>query len=892
MGSRRWSHVIIPIISATIAVAVHGESTGQPASDDPLPLPKGVGSGAPTPAGSSTVESNDVPPLAPSPARFAVTPFYNHSEAKAWDWLVAGAPFEIAEKTEEVLGLEPTGGPLRVGDKMIEPEIEPVAAFGVERDAEWVVTGWVDRPNWQLRIAATLWKVTRDKDKAATAVVVAEAQRTGDPKTYHQLLGETIGQMWTKGAGIQIDLARQAKLTRSLANDVYAVNLMSRGLGYLVGVPNGVDLKKAEHDLERAVFIDPKCPEAQRLLGELYLMLSTADPKTGGDPKLASRANGKFAYANDLAPDNIAALRAAATGATKNGKHEVARDLLRKLVVKKPWDLAARYAYGSALWQTGDGVAAEKQLTQVIARVPDHLPARRVLALIYASRGDTSKLLGELESIAQRAPADLEVKADLATAYGSVGKWDRASTTLEQIAAVRPNDLPLLMRIGDARRYHGDLDGALQWYARSARLAPDSSMPGFVIAQAQFDANRLADAIRTYTGLQRYTADVGAAEHNLGAIALLQNRGTDAAWYLRRAVKNQPRVVQTWRALIAAELTRKDHETALKQLDRAAAMWTSDPQLDYLSGVALALAGERAAARSKLTRALALDKSLTAARTAMAQLDAGAAVALVFTPEIVRPWGDARAITSALERYEAIARTMATTRRTYQNAFLSLIAAFGKGPLSPVKKPQPRTCPIDRVAPLWATAQAELRKYERLGSELEAAYRFIARHDEIGATAALLPNGRTQVTGAKAGFRTALADVGELRAEWARGAVPELRFAGCSDKLLAAAVADPERYRIIQRDNPDPKPAPQPPRPKARATFYVDNTKCPDAVDVWIDGTILGQVAPGRRSALVADGGERTLCLIGPGAAQCGDRGTVRQVYLHDGWTATLHCPK
>ena len=54
----------------------------------------------------------------------------------------------------------------------------------------------------------------------------------------------------------------------------------------------------------------------------------------------------------------------------------------------------------------------------------------------------------------------------------------------------------------------------------------------------------------------------------------------------------------------------------------------------------------------------------------------------------------------------------------------------------------------------------------------------------------------------------------------------------------------------------------------------------------------LGQVAPGRRSALVADGGERTLCLLVPGAPQCGDRGTVRQVYLHDGWSVKMHCPK
>jgi hypothetical protein len=118
----------------------------------------------------------------------------------------------------------------------------------------------------------------------------------------------------------------------------------------------------------------------------------------------------------------------------------------------------------------------------------------------------------------------------------------------------------------------------------------------------------------------------------------------------------------------------------------------------------------------------------------------------------------------------------------------------------------------------------------------------------------------------------------------------ELRAVGCTDKLLAAAVADPGHYHVIEEDRPEPVPTHAVARAKPRSTFFVDNTRCRDPVDVWIDGRQIGQVAPGRRSALVADGGERTLCLLGPGAAQCGDRGTVRQVYLHDGWSVTMHC--
>jgi hypothetical protein len=100
------------------------------------------------------------------------------------------------------------------------------------------------------------------------------------------------------------------------------------------------------------------------------------------------------------------------------------------------------------------------------------------------------------------------------------------------------------------------------------------------------------------------------------------------------------------------------------------------------------------------------------------------------------------------------------------------------------------------------------------------------------------------------------------------------------------------RYKVIAEDTPDPLPTRPPPRAKPRTTFFVDNTRCSDPVEGWIDGAHIGQVAPGRRSALVTDGGERTLCLLVPGGAQCGDRGTLRQVYLHDGWSTTMHCIK
>jgi len=559
-------------------------------------------------------------------------------------------------------------------------------------------------------------------------------------------------------------------------------------------------------------------------------------------------------------------------------------------VTRRPWDLEARYELGAALWRTGNPGGAEKQLEQVTARRPDHLAARRVLVLIHASRSETRKLVAELEAIALRAPGDLEIKADLASAYGAVSQWDRAIAALEVIARARPADVALHVRIGDAHRKQRDLDGALAWYARASKLAPESSWPGYAAAQALFDAGKLAEASHAYTSLQRYREDLPAAEQALGAIALVQNRPDDAAWYLRRAAVEAPRSLVTWRALIAAELARKDATTALKDAGAALPTWPNDAQLRYLAGVAYAMQGERTEARRELAAAVTADAALVAPRAALGTLDAGGNVALQFTPELARPWGDADAIGGALDRYAAVAQAMAQARAGYQRALLGLLGVLNRGPDAPAKPAPVRSCPITRLAPSWAAAQRELAATERLGVDLEATWRFIARHDEAGATASLLPNARTQVAAARKAWKLALADVAELRAEWGRALGPELRAVGCTDRLLTAAVADPARYHVVEEDQPAPIPTTQPPRARARATFYVDNTRCRDPVEVWIDGAQLGQVASGRRSALVADGGERTLCLLVPGAAQCGDRGTVRQVYLHDGWSATMHC--
>lgn len=817
-----------------------------------------------------------VPDWAAGPPVVAVTPFENHVvKGTSYDWIVAEAPFEIAMKTQAAFGLDPAHPPLWVTHG-VPPVAESVAAVAAETHASFVVTGWFDKLGEDLRIAIVVWKVD-----GASAIVVGDAKAQGAQPAFHVTLGTALGAAWqqAKIAPAILSDAQTVQLTRSLAHDIYPVFMLGRGLGLLTGTIGGApDLKGAEHDLERAVFLDPKLAEAQRVLGELYLRAGV------GDPRAAARAAAKFNYATDLAPDDVAALRAAALATAASSKWEAALELFVRLVAKQPWDLEAREGLGEALWHIGDAKGAEHQLEQVTQRRPEGLVARRVLVLIHSSRGDTKKLISELEAIAQRAPGDLETRSDLAAAYAAIRDYPRAIAALEAVAKARPDDLALALRVGDAHRKHNDLPAALAWYARAGKLAADSSAPGFAIAQTNYDAGKLAEANRTYTALQRFTIDAPAAEHALGVIALAQHRPDDAAWYLRKAVRDAPRALESRRAVIVAELARKDGAAALAQATTALAYWPDDQVLHYLAGLAHALLGESEVAQ----REYRLAPELAAARSALA----GRMAPVLYQPDLVRPWGDTEALAAELVTYAKLAEAMANVRGAYQTEILAMLGATNKGPAARAKASPVTTCPLDAVAPAWAAAHANAARFERLGTELEASYKRIARHDDLGLAAGLLPSARLALASTKHSFALALADARELRAELVRGVAPELRAVGCSDKLLAAAVADPRRYHQIEEDRPEAIPEHTPPRAKPRSTFFVDNSGCPDVVTVWIDGKQLGEVAPGRRSALVADGGERSMCLLQPGSVKCGDRGTVRQIYLHDGWSVTMHCPK
>ena len=284
------------------------------------------------------------------------------------------------------------------------------------------------------------------------------------------------------------------------------------------------------------------------------------------------------------------------------------------------------------------------------------------------------------------------------------------------------------------------------------------------------------------------------------------------------------------------------------------------------------------------------------ARARSAALAAGGQPALDFKPELVRPWGDGDALQGALDRTSAIAPTMATVRVEYQNQFLALLGALGIGPAREREgRARCRACPVGTArAGVGGRAEVRSSATTRLGVELETQYRFIARHDELGADGGPLAErahrgrgGEEELQHRARGCRRAARRV-DAR-PWRPSCAPSAAATSCSPLRSH----DPLRYRVIVEDKPEPMPDDAAAARPSRARRSSSITRAaPIRSTSGSTAAHIGQVAPGRRSALVADGGERT-----PVPARAGRRAMRRSRHRAPGLSArrldvTLYCPK
>jgi hypothetical protein len=299
-------------------------------------------------------------------------------------------------------------------------------------------------------------------------------------------------------------------------------------------------------------------------------------------------------------------------------------------------------------------------------------------------------------------------------------------------------------------------------------------------------------------------------------------------------------------------------------------------------------------------------------------------------PRVDAVFGDAASLRLAVDRFLGLQTDMERVRDEFSTAVHETLAALAgnvsmnvgvnMGPPAPAKATTTvatsKGCPPATAAP-YARALAAGSKYLLLGQQLQGRYRDIRRADDLGDAAALTPDYRVKVKHAKDLHQQLLDDYREMRVAFYDQLGAEMRHAGCktgpgaavaaadSPAPLAPSPSDPGAWtmdEVTPADEPAAAPArpPAPPPPAAGASMAapaiwidVDNTLCAQPTRVTVDGQPLGEVGARKRTSVRTHAGPREICALPVSDARsCGEAGTVRKAYLHEGWSLTVHCEK
>ncbi|MBI4511562.1 MAG: hypothetical protein HY698_18150 [Deltaproteobacteria bacterium] len=276
-------------------------------------------------------------------------------------------------------------------------------------------------------------------------------------------------------------------------------------------------------------------------------------------------------------------------------------------------------------------------------------------------------------------------------------------------------------------------------------------------------------------------------------------------------------------------------------------------------------------------------------------------------PKVETVFGDPAEFKKHVDRFFVLHGEMQRARDDFSRnvqAVLSSLAAF--------RAAGGQKCPLDALALSYSRAFRLGQVYHKLGKELEGHHVSIKELDVLGETKGLTPDYRWKVARALKSYSHVLVDFREMRLAFQDQLASEIAFQGCDPLQLIAkgeeleksgapstttAVTDDKRLATGKsgkqggKGREGKKPDLAPPIPSTTATFFVDNSSCPSSVRVYLDGTLLGEVASMSKAAFQTLTARHDLCLIASTSQQqCGVPGTVRKTYIHDGWSITLRC--
>jgi aspartate beta-hydroxylase len=171
------------------------------------------------------------------------------------------------------------------------------------------------------------------------------------------------------------------------------------------------------------------------------------------------------------------------------------------------------FALASEAWREGRPEVATELLERLVEKVPHHVTALNTLAMIALNLGDTERAIAWLERSAAAEPGAAPIWFNLFQAFEKAGDLDRGMTSLDRALSIDPNYLPAILMKAQVLERLGCLPESVAMYR--AIIFANRSVEGLPEPVRRAHARGLelvrADDDRRAAALERPLAEVRAA---------------------------------------------------------------------------------------------------------------------------------------------------------------------------------------------------------------------------------------------------------------------------------------------------------------------------------------------------------------------------------------------
>ncbi len=448
------------------------------------------------------------------------------------------------------------------------------------------------------------------KDKALYQKRLVELlAATGKNSEANQLLAEILKDnskdsdaiamraalMLTTGNAAQINQAvndLQSLVAKTPDNHLLHYNLAR---GYLA---KG-DPEQARLQLEAAIKLRPDFVVARNLLARIYLT-----------KKDYARALKEAEDIIGMNKDDLDARLTRSSALLAIGDNAKAREELDGILQVAPNNLDARYESGFLAWQQKDYKRAEDAFAQLTKINPKD--SRGLLGTVetLASQNRLGEGIKLVEDAVAREPGRRDLELALANLYVRDMRYDAAIARFQDLLKAEPKSADLLMRVAEAERRKGDINGAIDTFRRASQLAPTDVRPLLQLGLLLDGTGRRDQAKPVYEQVLKLQPDQPIALNNLAFIKAEDGQDLDEALTMaqraRQGMPNSPDVMDTLGWIYLKKNLSDDAIRTFKQLVVA------DPNraaYHYHYGMALLQKGDKPSAKREFETAIKFNPS-------------------------------------------------------------------------------------------------------------------------------------------------------------------------------------------------------------------------------------------------------------------------------------------